>query len=260
MGAPGLGVHTPDPLSGTFRPAARRDLVEEVLIVLSLSVLASAVYAVIDLLSAPIAGVVRVTFRQDVKLAPQVVSIVFGLAPVALVLYLTRRNGEGLRTVGLSPDRLAQDAWWGALLALAVGAGGLVVYLVSVRVGLNRFIVPVPPLGYWWTVPILVLGAVRAALLEEVIMVGYLVTRLEQMGWKAGVAVGGSALLRGSYHLYQGWGGFAGNVALGLVFGYGFLRWRRTWPLVAAHFLIDVVAGLAYIAFQGECFFGVCLR
>ena len=27
-----------------------------------------------------------------------------------------------------------------------------------------------------------------------------------------------SALLRGSYHLYQGWGGFVGNAIMGLVF------------------------------------------
>ena len=63
-------------------------------------------------------------------------------------------------------------------------------------------------------------------------------------------AVGTSALLRGSYHLYQGWGGFAGNLAMGLFFGVLFVRWRRTWPFVVAHFLLDLGAGIGYLAFR----------
>ena len=59
-----------------------------------------------------------------------------------------------------------------------------------------------------------------------------------------------SAALRASYHLYQGWGGFLGNLAMGLLFSVLFVRWRRTWPFVVAHFLLDVAAGLGYILFR----------
>jgi membrane protease YdiL (CAAX protease family) len=114
----------------------------------------------------------------------------------------------------------------------------------------NRFVVPVPPLGHWWTGPVLVLNAAEAALLEEVVVVAYLVTRLRQLGLTEMAAVGASALLRGSYHLYQGWGGFLGNVAMGLLFGFVFTRTRRAWPIVFAHFLLDVAAGIGYIAFR----------
>ena len=79
-------------------------------------------------------------------------------------------------------------------------------------------------------------------------MSGYLITRLQQIGLVAPAAVVTSAVLRGSYHLYQGWGGFTANLALGLFFGTLFVRWRRTWPLVIAHFLVDLTAGVAYIA------------
>jgi membrane protease YdiL (CAAX protease family) len=92
--------------------------------------------------------------------------------------------------------------------------------------------------------------ALESALVEEVIVVGYLTTRLQQLGLTAAAAVGASALLRGTYHLYQGWGGFAGNVALGLFFGAVFVRTRRTWPLVIAHFLLDVGAGVGYLLFR----------
>ena len=117
--------------------------------------------------------------------------------------------------------------------------------------------VPVPPLGHWWTVPALVLNAVEAALVEEVIVLGYLITRLQQLSWSPGLAIGASALLRGSYHLYQGWGGFAGNLAMGVVFGILFLRWgRRTWPFVVAHALLDIAAGVGFILFRDSlpCF------
>jgi membrane protease YdiL (CAAX protease family) len=119
-----------------------------------------------------------------------------------------------------------------------------------VALGVNRFVVPVPPLGHWWTVPVLVRTGLEAALGEEVIVVGYLTTRLQQLGLTSAAAVGASALLRGTYHLYQGWGGFAGNLALGLFLGAVFVRTRRTWPLVVAHFLLDVGAGVGYLLFR----------
>jgi membrane protease YdiL (CAAX protease family) len=114
----------------------------------------------------------------------------------------------------------------------------------------NRFVVPVPPLHHWWTVPMLLLNAAEAALLEEVIVLAYLITRLRQLAWGPWAAIGASALLRGSYHLYQGWGGFAGNLVMGLLFGYLFSRTRRAWPFVVAHFLLDVAAGIAYLLFR----------
>ena len=240
-------------------PPTRRALAEEVLVVLALTFLASAVFAVINLLSAPLAGI-SVSLYANVSLANQLASIVFGLAPVALVLYLARRNAEGLRPFGLDVATLPRDVGWGTLLGVVVAAVGLAIYIAAVALKVNRFVIPVPPLGHWWTVPVLVLGALQTALLEEVIVAGYLIRRLEQIGWPGLLPVLGSALLRGSYHLYQGWGGFAGNFALGLAFGYAFRRWRRTWPLVTAHFLVDTLSGVGYIVFRGHCFFHACIR
>jgi membrane protease YdiL (CAAX protease family) len=235
-------------------------LAEEVLVVLSLSLLASAVFAVINLLSAPVKRTVAVSIFGNVQLATQIASIVFNLAPVALVVHLARRGRERLESFGLGTATLRQDAGWGVLLGLVVAAVGLGLYVASIELNVNRFVIPVPPLGHWWTIPILVLGALQNALLEEVVVVGYLIRRLGQIGWSGPAALAGSAVLRGSYHLYQGWGGFTGNVLLGLAFGYAFLRWRRTWPLVAAHFVVDTLAGLAYIALRGHCLLHICVN
>jgi membrane protease YdiL (CAAX protease family) len=218
--------------------------------VLALSLLASAVFAIIDLLSAPLKGVTVVSVDQNTELAKQVAGIVFGLAPVWLVVHLVRRSGEGAAGIGLSWDDPRPDVGRGAILFAIVGIGGLAVYLGAVALGVNRFVVPVPPLHHWWTVPILLLDAASAALLEEVIVLGYLITRLRQLALTPAAAIALSALLRGTYHLYQGWGAFAGNLTMGALFGVLFVRWKRTWPFVIAHLLLDVAAGVGYILFR----------
>jgi membrane protease YdiL (CAAX protease family) len=228
----------------------RRTMREEILVVLALSLLASAAYAILDLLAAPLKGVSVASVDQNNVLARQIVDVTFGLAPVWLVVHLLRRSGEGTAAIGLTWERPAVDLRLGAALFVVIGLGGLGVYLGAVALGVNRFVVPVPPLGHWWTVPVLVLNAGEAALVEEVIVLGYLVTRLRQLAWSPFAAVAASALLRGMYHLYQGWGGFAGNLAMGVLFGVVFLRARRTWPFVIAHFLLDTAAGVGYLLFR----------
>jgi membrane protease YdiL (CAAX protease family) len=243
-----MRAERPDPAPNAALPPSI--LREEVLVVLSLSLLASAAYAIVSLLSAPLKGVTVGVYR-DVGLAAQLLDVMFGLAPVWLVLYLVRRSGEGPAGIGLAFDRPRADVGGGVALAIVVGAVGILIYVGSVALGVNRYVVPVP-LGHWWTIPILFLGAAQAALLEEIIVVGYLMTRLRQISWSPASTLVASAIVRASYHLYQGWGGFLGNLALGLFFGWNFLRRRRTWPLVIAHFLIDVGAGLGYLAFRSH--------
>lgn len=131
-----------------------------------------------------------------------------------------------------------------------MGLAGIGVYLGAVELGVNRFVVPTPPLGHWWTIPALVLGAIESGLLEEIAVLGYLVTRLRQLSWSPAAAIVTSALIRGGYHLYQGWGGFLGNVAMGVLFGFVFTRTKRAWPIVIAHFLLDTTAGIGFILFR----------
>jgi len=243
-------MRTEPPELANGAPLPARTLREELLIVLSLSLLASAAFAIVSLLSGPVKGATVAVYPQ-VGLVTQLLDIAFGLAPVWLVLYLVRRSGEGAQGIGLALDRPLGDIGAGIVLAIFVGAVGILIYLGAVALGVNRYVVPVP-LGHWWTVPVLILGAAQTALLEEVIVVGYLITRLRQIGWTPVAALAASATLRASYHLYQGWGGFLGNLLLGLFFGWNFLRRGRTWPLVVAHFLVDVGAGLGYLAFRSH--------
>jgi membrane protease YdiL (CAAX protease family) len=235
------------------RRPPRRVLRDEVLLVLGLSLAASAAYAVLDLLSAPLRGVAAPLYA-NVGLVYQLLDLATSLVPVLLVLHFLGRSGESAASIGLDGRRPLNDTIWGVALAAVVGAVGLGVYVAAVSLGVNRSVVPVPPLGQWWTIPVLLLGAARSALLEEVIVCGYLLRRLDQLGWSQRRALGASALLRGAYHLYQGYGGFVGNLALGLFFGRVYQRRGRTTALVIAHFLIDAVAGLGYLALRGKVF------
>ena len=234
----------------TIETRERALLLEEILVVLSLSLLASAVFAVLDLLAGPLRGGYVASVSQSTEVARQIASFVFGLAPAWLVVYLVRRSGEGLVAIGLDVRQPGRDALLGLGLFVVVAGGGLAIYLGSVALGVNRFVVPVPPLGHWWTVPVLVLNAIEAGVLEETIVAAYLITRLRQLELSPAAAVAVSALLRGAYHLYQGWGGFLGNLAMGVLFGFVFVRTRRAWPLIVAHVLLDVSAGVGFILFR----------
>ena len=100
--------------------------------------------------------------------------------------------------------------------------------------------------SYWWTIPVLLLRAATAGITEEVIVIGYLFARLRDLGWRDWPIIIASAVLRGSYHLYQGFGSFIGNLIMGLIFGWIYTRTRRVLPFVIAHFIIDAVIFVGY--------------
>jgi membrane protease YdiL (CAAX protease family) len=242
----------------------RRWLVTELWVVFALSLGASAVRAVIDLIgdatsgqslsaqtTGPIVGS-HAPGRPWLDLAFQLSDLAFGVVPVLLVLHFLMRSGESRRTIGLDASRPLPDAWRGALLAAVVGGAGLGFYLAVHATGVNLTVVPENLPAVWWRIPVLVLAAAQNAILEEVLVAGYLLHRLQQLGWSDRRALALSALLRGSYHLYQGLGGFAGNAVMGLVFGRLFQRWRRMTPLFVAHTLMDTGAFVGYALLAGH--------
>ena len=76
-----------------------------------------------------------------------------------------------------------------------IGIPGIGLYLLGNALGITVTIVPTALNTYWWTTPILVLAALKAALEEEIIVVGYLFTRLREFGWKPWAIIGFSAVL-----------------------------------------------------------------
>jgi membrane protease YdiL (CAAX protease family) len=241
---------------------ARQRLSAEVLIVLGLSLGQSGVYAAISLFAKlttgrPLADQTATlnasqSPRPYLDLTYQLVGIAFTLVPVALALWLLSADTPNVvRRLGLDRRRPGRDLLYGAGLAALIGLPGLALYFLGHALGITVTIVPAALDPYWWTVPVLVLQAVKNAVLEEMIVVGYLVTRLPKLGWPAWAVVTGSAVLRGSYHLYQGFGPFLGNAAMGLIFAEWFRRSERVMPLIVAHTILDVVSFVGYDLFGG---------
>jgi membrane protease YdiL (CAAX protease family) len=229
----------------------------EIAIVMGLSLGQSAVYSIVALvrrlsqseaLADQTATINKPLADQPLlDLIYQLLSVAFSLIPVVLVFWLLAKPGLSAFTqLGFTLREPWRDLGRGFGLAAIIGIPGLALYLVGHALGITVTIVPTSLDTYWWTTPVLVLAALRAALEEELIVVGYLFARLREMGWRTWQIIGTSAVLRGSYHLYQGFGPFIGNVVMGVVFGLAYQRWGRTMPLVIAHWILDIVSFTGY--------------
>ncbi|GLZ32588.1 CAAX amino protease [Lentzea sp. NBRC 105346] len=182
-------------------------------------------------------------------LIAQLLSVVQLAAWGALGVYFLWRAGV---RIGLDRARKGRDALAGLGLAAVIGIPGLVFYFAAWRLGLNLAVQPSTLDESWWRSIVLVLYAAGNAWAEEVLVVGYLITRLRQLGMRENGSLLLAAVLRGSYHLYQGFGGFVGNLIMGLVFGRYWQRTNRLWPLVVAHTALDVVAFVGYTLLRGK--------
>ena len=177
----------------------------------------------------------------------QVLSVFFGLCLVAIVVYLLWEPGtNALRRMGLDFRRFGGDVGRSILLAAIIGVPGLALYLAGRALGITVHVQASPLDAAWWTIPLLVLAAVRAGLTEEVICIGYLFDRLRRLGWNWWAIILSTAALRGAYHAYQGVGPIIGNFVLGVVFGWAYKKWGRVMPLVIAHSFLDIVSFVGY--------------
>jgi membrane protease YdiL (CAAX protease family) len=229
----------------------------EILLVLGLSLGASAVYSIVGIVdlatrSKPLSRQTAtlngaLSNRQVFDLIYQFLGIFFDLVPVALVAFLLWNAARPhLGRLGIDFRRPVRDTVAGLGLALLIGVPGIALYLAGKAAGIT-VTVKASALGdYWWSVPILILAALHAGLQEEVIVIGYLFARLRELGWGKWQVILAAAVLRGSYHLYQGYGSFVGNFAMGVLFGWLYTRYKRVLPLVIAHFIIDAVVFVGY--------------
>jgi membrane protease YdiL (CAAX protease family) len=236
----------------------RKRLGLEVVIVLGLSLGQSAIYAVLRIIErltrdVPLAqqtSTLNPTITPDrpwLDLTYQLVGIAFGLMPVLLALYLLNLTDPPAgRTIGFDLTRPRFDLGFGVVIAVAIGVPGLGLYALARIFGINTEVQASGLTDTWWTIPVLILSAAQNALLEEAVVIGYLFIRLRQLAWSPVAIVALSAVIRGSYHLYQGIGGFIGNLIMGVIFGLIYLRWKRVGPLVVAHTLLDITAFVGY--------------
>lgn len=232
----------------------RRTLKIEIAVVLAVTFGLSAYTAGLRLVEAVLLGLSGQTVALNPKRSPfDLIDLGLHLAVVlqllawgALALYLLWRSGFGPSAIGLPRPQWRADGLGGLGLALLIGLPGLGFYVLARVLGLSADVEPAELYDTWWRIPMLLGVAFANGWAEEIIVVGFLLTRLRQLDVSPAKALLISSLLRGAYHLYQGYSAGLGNVVMGLVFGYAWQRTGRLWPLIIAHTLIDAVAFVGY--------------
>ncbi|MEO8889642.1 MAG: CPBP family intramembrane glutamic endopeptidase [Jatrophihabitantaceae bacterium] len=250
-----IRVGEPEPLAA---PKPHHGL--ELLGVLGVSLGLSGIYALLSLIRSEISvkgGISATTACVEcttptvyplLDLADNLANLLNGLAPPLLALVLLARSpaGPGFG-VGFDLRRFGRSALQGFGFFALIGIPGLGLVYAAHRFGLNASLEVVSFPDVWYRIPYLLASAFQNGFSEEIIVVAFMLTRLHQLGWSKERSLLASATLRGSYHLYQGFGGFAGNFVMGLIFGWWFQRTRRVMPLVITHFLLDAVSFLGYL-------------
>jgi len=234
-------------------PRLRRLYGWETLVVLSIFPLGSTIAAVTYLLMHVTTGVeysngsMVIAGEPGLSLTLSIGIVLSEFAAAALVVFLLVRNGEGVESIGLAGHRFRRD------LALVLPVWVLVQWIpqavgsaLVTGLHLPRYTVVGPALPAAFVV-VAILKSLQAAVVEEIVVLGYLVRRLEQRGWSATTVVVIAVLVRVSYHLYYGPGVLPIVLwALATVLVY---RWlRRLLPFIVCHFVWD--AGIAIGAYS----------
>jgi membrane protease YdiL (CAAX protease family) len=177
-------------------------------------------------------------------------NLIFGMiaylpvaAVVPLALHLLARTGQGPRRLGLGGLRFMTDVLPGLGLAAAsfgTEVGVLVVLSpLLVHVSKSKLVEPVP-VGHVPTYFVVfgLLISIVTAVTEEVLVNGYLITRLGQLGWSPNASLVLSLILRTSYHVYYGIG-FVLTIPFGWFVTRSFQKHGRLNRAIVAHFLYD---------------------
>ena len=213
-----------------------------------LAFLVPAVAAAVDVLAAHTGGAAVPRF-PDIVSNP-VANLVLGVltylgvaAVVPIALLLLSRTGQDAAALGLTRPTWRGDVWPG----LGIAASGFGVTLLAIIVlapvaGRHNRLFAQVPVGHvpaYYVIYGIAISAITAVT-EETLVSGYLLTRLEQLGWNPRRALLLSLTLRTSYHIYYGLG-FLLTIPFGYFATRSFQKHRRLMRPIVAHFLYDAV-------------------
>ncbi len=215
-----------------------------------LAFLLPAVTAAVVLFVQHVSGVGTVTRFPVIVSGHPVTNLVVGIlsylsvaAVVPLALLLLNRTGQDFRWLGLGVPNLFLDIWPGlGLAALSFVAEIPVAVALAPVLAHNSTLanrVSVGNVPHYYVIWGIAMSAITA-IGEEVVVNGYLITRLGQFGWTPRGALVLSLALRTSYHVYYGLG-FLLTIPFGFFVTRSFQKHRRLNRPIAAHFIFDAV-------------------
>ena len=232
-----------------LQPTTRKVLVWETRFVMLAFILPGIAGAVV-LLAQHVNGVGTVTrfpvLLRDNPVGNLLVGI-FAYLPVAvmvpLALHLLSRTGQTPRMLGLVRPTFRYDIWPAiGLMGASFGSEAVLILFLTPLLAhhpallSNTVVGKVPDYYVIYGIAI----SITTAVAEEVLVNGYLLTRLEQLGWSPRRALILSLILRTSYHVYYGVG-FILTVPFGYFVTRSFQKNRRLTRPIAAHFLWDAI-------------------
>ena len=238
-----------EPVEVKIEPATRRSLVWETRFVLAAFLVPAIGSAIVPLVqnAEGVSDINRFpVFVKGEPLTNMILGMVgyIGIAAVVpLALFLLARSGQRPSSIGLGLPSWSLDIWPGlGLAALSYVSEIAVLIPLSPLITHAQHYVASPVVGqvpHYYVIYGIFISAVTSVT-EEVIVNGYLLVRLEQLGWGPRKALALSLVLRMSYHIYYGFGVF-----LLLPFGYfvtrSFQKHRRLNRPIMAHFIYDAV-------------------
>ena len=173
------------------------------------------------------------------------------LSSVVLILgmgvfgLLVGRYEVGFEFMGLSPRPVGFLLGWTlALTAVALGIMGAF-HVYRRRVGLREtplLAQLLPRTGK--EKGLFVLLSLSAGFGEEVAYRGFLIPALTLVFGSVWAGALLSSAVFGLLHAYQGWLGMVRTALLGLTFATAFILTDSLWPAMAAHAILDILAGL----------------
>jgi membrane protease YdiL (CAAX protease family) len=234
---------------GGVTPMERQSLVRETRWVMVAFLLPAVVSAVVIFAehASGVADIARFpTYVAGHPLTNMLVGILAYLPVAAVVplgLYLLARTGQDRHVLGLEPRTIARDVI--PALGLGLAAVGVEIVLFAIVHGLlindpSLFVSPsISHIPKYYVVWGLLISAVTAVT-EEVMVSGYLITRLGQLGWTPRASLILSLILRTSYHVYYGVG-FIFTIPFGFFVTRSFQKHHKLMRPIVAHFLYDAI-------------------
>jgi membrane protease YdiL (CAAX protease family) len=238
-----------DVVAGLPLGRSRRSLVIETKCVMVAFLLPAVISAVV-VLAQHVSGVADIARFPTIVTHHPLTNMLLGIldyipvgAVVPIALYLLWRTGQDFETLGLGVPRFKDDV----IPGLGIGALSYVCEVImiapfavflanhsSLLVSVSTQSVP-----KYYVFFGIAISAVTS-ITEEVLVNGYLITRLNQLGWSPRSALILSLILRTSYHVYYGLG-FLLTVPFGYFVTRSFQKHHKLSRPIMAHFLYDSI-------------------
>ena len=185
-----------------------------------------------------------------------ILGMIHQITALGLCAYILHKQGRSFRQLGLVARWF--DPFYGVgIMLLGLIASYATLFslyragLISASERLGHATTIVRMLGShvsWGAIVYIVINAP----FEELIVRAYLLTDLRFLTGSTMIAIFGSAVFQGLYHLYQGWPTAVAATAGFLVFSLFYVWSRRITPIIIAHLLWDLCMVAAYVYWQSH--------